>query len=269
LTDVENYYTTYLTSNKTKIVIVGDVTEEVIMPKLFFLNQLPNNNLPIENPTLNYKDEKTIIYLVDVPKAAQTEFTIVKAVNMKYDLIGEYYQSDLMNYVLGGNFNSRLNLNLREDKGWTYGARSSFSGDKYGIDFIFSSGIKASATDSALSEVLKEMDNYSKNGITTDEIIFMKSALGQRDALQYETPGQKSGFVSKLLEYNLEGSFIKSQNNILKNISKAQIDELAKKWIQSNKMNILLVGDKEKILPGLKKFGFDIVELDSDGNMKL
>jgi len=97
----------------------------------------------------------------------------------------------------------------------------------------------------------------------------MKSALGQRDALQYETPGQKSGFVSKLLEYNLEGSFIKSQNNILKNISKAQVDELAKKWIQADKMNILLVGDKEKILPGLKKFGFDIVELDSDGNMKL
>jgi zinc protease len=269
LADVENYYSTYLTSNRTKIVIVGDITEEVIMPKLSFLNQLPNNNLPYAKPTLNYKDEKTVIYLVDVPKAAQTEFRIGKAVDMKYDLIGEYYQSDLMNYVFGGNFNSRLNLNLREDKGWTYGARSSFSGDKYGIDFIFSSGIKANATDSALSEVLKEMDNYSKNGITTDEMNFMKSALGQRDALQYETPGQKSGFVSKLLEYNLEGSFIKSQNNILKDISKTQIDELAKKWIQSNKMNILLVGDKEKILPGLKKFGFDIIELDSDGNMKL
>ena len=168
----------------------------------------------------------------------------------------------------GGNFNSRLNLNLREDKGWTYGARANFSGDKYSVKYTFSSGIRANATDSALTEILKEINNYNQKGITEEELNFMKSAIGQRDALQYETPGQKLGFVSRLLEYNLEGDYIQQQNNILKSISQGEINALAGRWLQTDRMNILLVGDKEKILPGLAKFNMEIVELDLDGNRK-
>ena len=268
LADVETYYNNYMTSQGAKIVIVGNVTEAEILPKLSFLNKLPNKKIELPKPVANATSNKTTIYLVDVPKAAQTEFRVGKVVSMPYDLVGEYYKCDLMNYVLGANFNSRLNLNLREDKGWTYGARASFSGSKYSVDYTFSSGIRADATDSALTEVMKEINNYAANGITSDEINFMKSAIGQRDALQYETPGQKSGFVARLLEYNLEGDYVATQNKILTMMSKAEIDELAKKWLQTDKMNILLVGDKAKILPGLQKFGYEIIELDSDGNRK-
>jgi zinc protease len=268
LADIEEYYNTYLTSNRTKIVVVGSLPEADVMAKLSFLNKLPNKNLPFVKPVAKSNIEKTTIYIVDVPKAAQTEFRIGKIVDMPYNLVGEYYKADLMNYVLGANFNSRLNLNLREDKGWTYGARASFSGNKYSVEYTFSSGIRANATDSALTEVLNEINNYAAKGITEDEIAFMKSAIGQRDALQYETPGQKSGFVNRLLEYNLEGNYIDAQNAILKNINKTEIDALAKKWLQTDKMNILLVGDKAKILPGLQKFGYEIVTLDIDGNRK-
>lgn len=157
-----------------------------------------------------------------------------------------------MNYVLGGDFNSHLNINLREDKGWTYGARSSFSSNKYNGMFSFSSGIRADATDSALHEILMEMDKYNKNGITGEELAFMKSSIGQRDALLYETTAQKAGFVNRMLEYNLPANFTQQQNKILKNISKSEIDGLAKKWINTKKMNILLVGDKEKYYPVYK-----------------
>jgi zinc protease len=266
--DVQQYYDNYMTSLGAKVVIVGDVKEEEILPKLAFLNKLPKKEISLSKPgTAPYVD-KTKIYLVDVPKAAQTEFRVGKVLDLPYDLIGEYYKADLMNYVLGANFNSRLNLNLREDKGWTYGARASFSGNKYTTEYTFSSGIRASATDSALTEVMKEIQGYADGGIKEDEMAFMKSAIGQRDALQYETPGQKSGFVSRLLEYNLEGDYIKKQSDILKNISKEEINTLANKWLQTNKMNILLVGDKQKILPGLEKFGMEIIELDVDGNRK-
>ena len=268
LADVETYYNNYMTTQGAKIVIVGNVTEAEILPKLSFLNKLPNKKIELPKPVANATSNKTTIYLIDVPKAAQTEFRVGKVVSMPYDLVGEYYKCDLMNYVLGANFNSRLNLNLREDKGWTYGARASFSGSKYSVDYTFSSGIRADATDSALTEVMKEINNYATSGITTDEINFMKSAIGQRDALQYETPGQKSGFVARLLEYNLEGDYVATQNKILTMMSKAEIDQLAKKWLQTDKMNILLVGDKAKILPGLQKFGYEIIELDSDGNKK-
>src|SRR5260221_13722863 len=86
---------------------------------------------------------KTKIYLVDVPRAAQTEFRVGYSTGLKYDATGEYYKAGLMNFTLGGDFSSRLNLNLREDKGWTYGASSRFAGDKYSGEFEFSSGIKA------------------------------------------------------------------------------------------------------------------------------
>jgi zinc protease len=200
-----------------------------------------------------------------VPKAAQTEFRVGYATGLKYDATGEYYKAGLMNYALGGAFNSRLNLNLREDKGWTYGASSGFSGDKYIGYFEFSSGIKAGVTDSALAEVMKELKKYAETGITPEELAFTKSAIGQRDALRYETGSQKAGFISRILEYNLPADFVDQQNKLLAGVSKKELDELAAKWIHPDRINILLVGDKARILPGLQKLGYEIVELDTDG----
>jgi zinc protease len=267
LEDVKKYYKDYFSSANAEVVIVGNVDEKEFTGKLDFLkNWAPK---PITIPVLPATPAagKTRIYLVNKDNAPQTEIR-TGYMALPYDATGEFYKSNLMNFALGGAFNSRINLNLREDKGWTYGARSNFSGNKYSVEYTFSSGIRANATDSALTEVLKEINNYAKEGITDEEVTFMKSALGQRDALLYETPGQKSGFVGRLLEYNLEGNYIDVQNKILANITKNEINALAKKWLQTDKMNILLVGDKVKILPGLKKFGYDIIELDVDGNRK-
>ena len=266
LDDIKGYYNNYITSQGTKVVIVGDVKQEEIVPKLAFLSKLPNKK--VEIPAVNgtpLEITKSKIYLVDVPKAAQTEFRVGYSTGLKYDATGEYYKAGLMNYILGGAFNSRLNLNLREDKGWTYGARSGFDGDKYAGDFEFSSGIKAGATDSALAEVMKELNKYEAEGITEDELSFTKSAIGQRDALRYETGVQKAGFISRILEYNLPADYVDQQNKILANIKKAEIDALAKKWVKPEKINIVLVGDKAKILPGLQKMGYEIIELDTDG----
>lgn len=266
LADIQSYYDNYMTSQGTEVVVVGDISENEILPKLSFLNNLPNKKVTIPAVPAAPAVEKTKIYLVDVPKSAQTEFRVGYVTGLKYDATGEYYRTGLMNYALGGAFNSRLNLNLREDKGWTYGARSGFSGGKQTGDFEFSAGIRANATDSALIEVMKELKNYSEGGITDEELNFLKSAIGQRDALRYETGFQKAGFIGNILDYDLPGDYVDQQNKIVAGISKAEIDALAKKWVNANKMNILLVGDKEKILPGLQKLGYEIVFLDADGN---
>ena len=245
--------------------VVGDITEDEILPRLLFLNNLPNKKITIPTIASTPVVEKTKIYLVDVPKSAQTEFRVGYVTGMKYDATGEYYKTGLMNYALGGAFNSRLNLNLREDKGWTYGAGSNFSSNKYNGDFEFSSGIRGNATDSALIEIMRELKDYAGKGITDEEIAFMKSAIGQRDALRYETGVQKAVFIGNILDNNLPADFVDQQNNIIKNITKADIDALSKKWINADKMNILVVGDKAKILPGLEKLGYEIIELDVDG----
>jgi len=263
--DIQKYYDNYITSEDGKVVIVGDIKQSEILPKLAFLNKLPSKSFTVPKPPAAPAIVKTRIYLVDVPKAAQTEFRVGGVTGLTYDATGEFYRATLTNYNLGGAFNSRVNLNLREDKGWTYGARSSFAANKYTGSFTFSSGILARATDSALYEVMKEIKNYAANGVTEDEVAFMKKSIGQSDARNYETGVQKAGFISRILEYNLPGDFVSKQNQILSSITKKDIDGIAKKYLDVNKMNILLVGDKQLILPGLKRLGYEIVELDVDG----
>ncbi len=266
LSDAENYYKNYMTSKGAKVVVVGDIKQAEVLPKLAFLNKLPNKKieLPKVDGSASVVD-KTKVFLVDVPKAAQSQFRVGYATGVKYDATGEYYKARLMNHILGGDFNSRLNINLREDKGWTYGARSSFTADEYTGDFEFSSGIRADATDSALVEVMKEIKNYRDNGITEVELKFMKNSLGQRDALLYETGFQKAGFIRRILDYNLPANYTDQQNKILAALTKPQLDASAKKMLAPEKMNILLVGDKAKIYEGVKKLGYDIIELDADG----
>src|SRR4030095_11008368 len=266
LNDIQNYYDNYMTTKGMKVVIVGDIKESQILPKLAFLDNLPKKVIEMPRVAATpLPNERSKIYLVDIPKAAQTEFRVGYNTGLKYDATGEYYKAGLMNFMLGGCCTIRLNMDLREDKGWTYGARSSFTGDEYGGDFEFSSGIKAEVTDSALAELVKQMDNYATNGITNEELAFTKNAIGQRDALRYETGFQKANFIRNILDYNLPANYTETQAKILKSITKEQIDALAKKFIDPSKLNMLLVGDKAKILPGLQKLGYPIVELDVDG----
>jgi zinc protease len=268
LKDVENYYANYMTTKGVYLVVVGDVTQGEILGKLDFLNKLPNKEIKLPVVSSLPVIDKTKIFLVDVPKAAQTEFRVGGATGLKYDATGEFYRATLANYPLGGAFNSRINLNLREDKGWTYGARSSFTGDKYTGEFSFGSGIRGNATDSALVEVMDELTEYAKTGITDDEMKFMKSAIGQRDALRYETGSQKAGFIRQMLYYNLPADYVDQQNKILAGVTKEELNKISAKWINPKNLNILLVGDKMKILPGLQKLGYEIVELDVNGKLK-
>src|SRR5215203_3945833 len=264
--DIQNYYNNYMTSMGTKVVVVGDVTQQEILTKLSFLDKLPKKKIVLPKVDPAPSVDKTKVYMVDVPKAAQSEFRVGYATGLKYDATGDFYKAYLMNFPLGGSFNSRINLNLREDKGWTYGARSAFSGDEYSGDFQFSSGIKANATDSALKEVMTDIKNYLADGPTEEEVDFMKNAVGQRDALNYETGIQKAAFIRRILDYNLPPNYTEIQAKILKSMTPEQMHAMAKKYLDPAKMNILLVGDKAKILAGVQKLGYEIVELDADGN---
>ncbi|MEO6611582.1 MAG: pitrilysin family protein [Chitinophagaceae bacterium] len=265
LKDIEDYYNNYMTSQNAKVVIVGDVKQAEILPKLSFLNKLPNKKITIPTAAPAPAIDKTKVYMVDIPKGAQTEFRVGYSTGMKWDATGNYYHSYLANYSLGGDFNSRLNINLREDKGWTYGAGSGFIGNDISGDFRFASAIRVDATDSALSEVMREMKEYGETGIKADELALMKSAIGKFDALRYETPGQKAQFIRRILDYNLPANYTQQQNKILNSITKSEIDMTTRKYIRPEKMNILLVGDKTKIYDGVKKLGYEIIELDADG----
>jgi zinc protease len=88
----------------------------------------------------------------------------------------------------------------------------------------------------------------------------MKNSITQSDALRYETAFQKAGFLNRLIEYNLPKDYIKQQNDILNSLSKEELNRLAKEVLQSDKMTILVVGDKDKIKANLEKLGYKIVD---------
>ncbi|MBL7773550.1 MAG: insulinase family protein [Chitinophagaceae bacterium] len=269
LQDVENYYNTFFNKDNARIVVVGDLSKEEASEAINQVLVLPSKKNIL--PTLQVETKKNTTktaYVIDIPKAAQTEFRIGYVTGLKYDALGEYYKCGLMNYPLGGAFNSRINLNLREDKGWTYGARSGFNGNDYTGNYTFSSGIKTVATDSALNEVMNEMIRYSERGISEDELSFLKNAIGQSDARKYETGFQKAGFLSTMLKYNLKASFVDDQNAMLTSINAKDINTLAKKWIQPSSMFVVLAGDKEKIQAPLEKAGYQVIALDPEAEMK-
>ncbi len=268
LKDIEDYYKQNISRNGLSIVVVGDIEAkdaEKVMNRFITLSdqkiELPAISTPaVSNPRT--------VYFYNIPKAAQTEFRVGYTTNLKYDATGEYYKCGLMNFPFGGAFNCRLNINLREDKGWTYGARSGFNGNDYTGSYLFSSGIKAAATDSALMEIIKEFDLYTKNGISENEISFMKSAIGQSDARKYETGFQKAGFLANILKHDLPSSYVNQQTKILNSMDKPTIDGLIRKWLRLEAMNIVLAGDMEKLKPSLEAMKYTVVELDSEGNVK-
>ena len=160
-----------------------------------------------------------------------------------------------MNYPLGGGMSGRLFLNLREDKGWTYGAYSFFNASKHNGFFGMYSSVKTEATDSALLEIFKEFDSYTTEGISEKELRFTKDAFLGGQALKYETPSQKLGFLNRILTYDLEKSYLDKQANILNTITKSEIDVVAKTKIHPDKMAIVIVGNKyliKKKLDNLK-----------------
>ena len=266
LDDVKAFYNTYFSPSVARVVIVGAITKKEALAA--FKPTLEKwEPKEVEIPELKFANniDQTKIYLVDVPGSAQAQLRVGYLTDLAYSPTGEYYKRNLMNYPLGGAFNSRINLNLREDKGYTYGARSYFSGSYYPGAFTVSTGVKIDVTDSALAEIIKELDDYATNGVTEDELAFMKSSMGQRDARAYETAFQKAGFLGNILKYDLDKDFVDQQQAIMRSVTAQELGALAKEYLPTDKMNILVVGDKKAIKDKLARLGYPIIELNAEG----
>lgn len=265
--DVRNFYETYMSPEITEVVVVGDISEEEALSSLAFLNNWEIKNVEIPDLPEPKPGDYTKVYLMDKVGAPQSEIRIGYVSDMTYDATGEYFKTSLMNYSLGGAFNSRINLNLREDKGWTYGARSGFSGNDRGSEFTASAGIKASATDSAVVEFIKEIKGFQENGITDDELNFMRNSIGQRDARRYETPFQKAGFLGNIIRYDLDGSYVDRQAEIIQSITREEINALARKYLNTDNAYILVVGDGASNRDKLKALGYEVVDVTEKGDI--
>jgi len=266
LDDVKAFYAAHYSPKIASVVGVSNLSEAAMKKALEPLNSWEGGDVTSAE-TKPFPDlGGTKIYFVDKADAAQSEIRIGKRA-LPYDATGEYYRAGLMNYMLGGAFNSRINLNLREDKGYTYGARSFFNGDENRGWYRASAGVRADSTAASLTEFINEIQSYHEDGIEPEELEFTKSAIGQRDARAYETPRQKLAFLSRMATYNLKPSFVDEQSDILQGMSKADIDALASKHLNLDEMIMVVVGDKAKYMDEVKALGYPVVEMDADGNL--
>ena len=263
--DVRDFYQTRYTPANASMVVVSDLDKDAVMAKLAVFESWQGAAVAT-TPLKPFPDVgKTKIYLVDKPGAAQSEIQIGRRA-LPYDATGEHYRAGLANFALGGAFNSRINLNLREDKGYTYGARTGFAGAvDYGT-FTASAGVRTEATAQALREFDKEIRAYAKDGPTAEELAFTKSAIGQRDARAYETPAQKVAYLSRILTYDLSIDFVDQQNQILEEIKAEELHAVAARHMKMDEMVIVVVGDEKTIRPELAELGYEIVRVDADGN---
>lgn len=262
--DVKAYYNN-LNSSMVSISVTGDISKENVEKQLAFLSRLKSGSPLVAAENNAPKIDKTKIYFVDKKAAAQSEIRI-GYLALPYDYQGDYYTSNIMNYSFGGAFNSRINTLLREAKGWTYGTRSGFSGSKFAGPFTISGGFKANTTDSTLVELFKEMKKFTADGITDEELNFTKNAIAQSDALKYESSMQKLFFIKRLMDYDLPKDYVATQTKILNEIQKDRINQTAKKYLPYNNMIVVVVGDKDTNLEKVKKLGFDVTEIDNNGN---
>ena len=266
LDQVREFYAEHYSPQIARVVIVSSLDEAGVREALEPLAQWQGGPVA-EAPSYSLPTlEEGTIYFVDVPDAPQSQIRIGKR-SLPYDATGEYYRAGLMNYALGGAFNSRINLNLREDKGYTYGARAGFRGQKdYGA-YTAGAGVRADSTLDSIRQFFKEIEDYRENGITDDDITFTKSSIGQSEARQFESPGQKIGLISRMQEYDLDPSYLEDRKSILADLSREDAQEMAWELLDTDEMIVLVVGDKATVYEDLKTLDRPIVELDAEGNV--
>lgn len=264
LEDVKAYYTSHFPTHLIGLTVSSDLSQDEVLAAVSDLAGLKVSEAvraPIANALeINGRN----LYLVDKAGAAQSSVQTLQP-SIKYDALGDYYKAGLANFILGGTFNSRINLNLREDKGYTYGARSGFSGGPELGSFRVGSEVNKEATGASVIEIINELENYAAEGMDVEEYDYMRSAIGQRDALNYETPGKKLSLLGNILRYDLPLNYRSEQANLLQETDRETLNELSKKLIHPDDMAIVVVGDVDIIRPELEALGMPIIMLNEDG----
>ena len=251
--DVRRFYETYFRPNNATLLVVGDVRPDDIERRVRTLfggwerrPVLPANYGQPPAP------KGTTIYLVDKPGAAQSSFRI--------GTVGvprgteDYFPLVVMNTVLGGSFTSRLNTNLRETKGYTYGAGSGFAMRRAPGPFTANAEVVAAKTDSALIEFMKEL-RAIRDTVPTEEMEKAKRYLQLQFPGNFETTGGIAGQLSQLVTHDIPLSFYDTYMQRVAAVTQADVQRVGRQYIDPERLAIVIVGDRATIEPALKATG--------------
>jgi zinc protease len=263
--DIKDIFARTFTSSNAKIVAVGNLTETEIV-KLFdkYFNEWTSssdNYQYFETPGR----KKTSYYFIHKADSTQSEIR-VGHISKKRNA-DDFIPTRIMNTILGGQFSSRINSNLREKRGFTYGANSSFSYYKEAGLFEISTAVNIENTGEAITEILKEL-NGIRDHITDEEINFAKSYLIKQFPSRFETLNQIAKNLESLLIHSLPTSELLNYTNKVKSAANEEVRASAINNVLPDELVVVAVGDRKNIFQQLKQIpGAEPIELDFYGNM--
>ncbi|NOY06347.1 MAG: insulinase family protein [Chlorobi bacterium] len=260
-------YLTYWRPNNAAIVFVGDITlGEALTAVKKYLGSWKQAAVPEQKLPAFSAPEERVVYLVDRQGAPQSQIRIGSTAPDRYSK--DYRSIQVMNAILGGAFSSRLNLNLREDKGYTYGAFSFFSMNRgYGY-WMATAGVQTKFTKPSLVEFRKELEGITgKIPIKPEELDQTKKNLTRGYVQNFESNSMVLGQIAPLISYGLPISEIEDYIPAVKKETPESILETARKYVDFDHCLIIVVGDLEKIGNDVRSLGWGkVVVVDEDGN---
>lgn len=265
--DLKKYYETYYHPNNAAIILVGDITMKEMLPKLetAFKGWKPKD-IPTMTMPQTVSLPKTKIYLIDKPGAAQS---VVIAGNLGIERSSpDYYAVQVMNNALGGMFSSRLNYNLREEKGYTYGASSFFSNNKYPGSFVAYAPVHTQYTKETVAEMEKELRGIcGLKPLTAEELKRSKDYMVKSYSQRFQSFDQMAGQIAVIPMYDLPEDYLKQYVSSVSAVDANAVINAAKKYIHPDALLYVIVGDVAKIEPGLRELNISEIEyLDNEGN---
>ncbi len=266
LDDVVKFYNTYFSPQNGYLVIIGDInfkTTKKLVKKSFGkweASQVPNINFPkpknLQTPEINF---------VDMPNAVQSEITVENVVDLQMK-DADYFPLLIANKILGGGGEARLFLNLREDKGYTYGSYSGIGADKYASRFKATASVRNMVTDSSVVELIKEIKKIGNEPVTDEELANAKAKYAGSFVLALEKPQTIAKYALNIETKNLPEDFYQTYLEKISNVSKEDVQRVAKKYFMVNNARIVVTGKGSEVLENLEKTGIPIKYYDKYGN---
>ena len=264
--DIVDFYEKYWSPKKAYMAVVGDISvQEAKKYVTTYFGDWTGPELPEHDYSHPSLPEKTTIILVDRPQSVQSEIRVAYPVHY-HTGDDDFFAVKLMNQILGVGISSRLMQNLREDKGFTYGAGSGVSTDELIGRFSAGASVRNAVTDSSVHEFLYEMRNIVEHGVTEKELTAVKAYVTGSFARTLENASTIAGFAINSAIKDLPDDFYK---NYLKNLNAVTVDEVnaaAKKFIKPENAYVIVVGKAAEIEEKLTVFG-QVIQYDVDGHI--
>ncbi len=266
LEDVKLNYHTYFVPENAYLIVIGDVKFDKVKKQV---ENLFGSWLKATAPNVSITDPKDVQYtqinFVDMPNAVQSEISVMNISNLKMT-DKDYFATIIANQILGGDFNSYLNMNLREKHAWTYGASSSISGNKRLSTFRAASQVRNAVTDSAVVQFMSEINRIRTEKVSDEMLRNVKAGYVGRFVMQIQKPQTVATYALRTKTQGLSDDFYENYIKSINDVTADDVIRVANTYFLANKSRIVIVGKGADVLPGLEKLKIPIFYFDKYGN---